>query len=577
MATRKVLKMEEHRGRRLERLRLAEALYRPNQARHTLFGLISEVAELTQADRAAAVWVDEYGSGLVHPHVVVDLLADRPRRHYAVEPLKKAWDLGLPGAYDEAVVSGNGHTSTLAIALGSDGTRAWFLVADSVTGRGRLDSAVRERVLFLAGECSSIVLHRDLESLLRAQKPGADRFTGWPVLEDLEDLDASEADAMRIEGRFLLARLIRKLVDDDLTASPDALGEQVLLVRAEIDLVDGAEAVQWRGILEALESQSYVELARRLVEAGEVAESSGHRHGALELYDCAYEIAAGVSAPSEAVDAARFRARMQRRRAEWDEAARWYGIAEEIARAAGLVDRAARVLMGLATIRKETGNLPAARERLMAALSLADSGEVSDTRAGVHQELLSLEHAAGNLPVALEHGWVAVAECESEVQRIRCLASLAGALVDFGDREAAEDAWSVVAQQSDEVYYRAYAYDALAYLAALRGDGEAFEAYAAKCDGLGWQSGSESAAAEILHYRGLSYRALDRMEDAEAWLSRAVSFAEKHGFNRTLFEAEEALKELRTSVTRVDPMPAAPPEVREGLRAMRGAVVAVDA
>ena len=579
MAARKVLRIEEHRGRRLQRLRLAEAFYRPDVARHRLFGLIAQVAELTQADRAAAVWVDEYGSGLVHPHVVIDLLSDQPRRLYPVEPLRKAWDLGLPGTYDDAMASGNGGNSTLAIALGSDGTRAWFLVADSVSGRGRLEAEVRERVLFLAGECSSIVLHRDLDALLGGGNSSRDRFTGWPVLEDLQGLDTPEGQADRIEHRFLLARLARKLVDDDLTVAPDQLIDQAHLVRQEIDPqgTGEGEVELWRRALSALETQSFPELARRLVEASEAAEASGHSHGALELYDCAYEIAAAAGAPSEAVDAARFRARTLRRRAEWGEAARWYGIAEEIARAAGLVGRTAQVLMGMATIRKEMGNLPAARERLMAALSLSDQGVDSDTRAGVHHELLSLEHAAGNLPVALEHGWVAVAGFENEVLRTRCLAALAGALVDFGDRSAAEDAWSVVAHRSDEVYYKVYAYDALAYLAALRGDNAEFESYAAKCDGLGWQSASQSAAAEILHYRGLSYRALGRREEAEAWLSRAVSFAEKHGFSRTLFEAEEALKELRTSVARVDPMPAAPPEVRDGLRAMREAVLAVDA
>jgi hypothetical protein len=52
---------------------------------------------------------------------------------------------------------------------------------------------------------------------------------------------------------------------------------------------------------------------------------------------------------------------------------------------------------------------------------------------------------------------------------MRCLAVLAGALADYGDREAAEDAWSLVAHSSREAYYRIYAHDALAYLAALRG------------------------------------------------------------------------------------------------------------
>lgn len=72
-----------------------------------------------------------------------------------------------------------------------------------------------------------------------------------------------------------------------------------------------------------------------------------------------------------------------------------------------------------------------------------------------------------------------------------------------------------------------YAWDALAYLAALRGDEAAFEDRAARCDALGWESGQRAAAAEILYYRGLSYRALGRLDEADEWLTRAIDFAER--------------------------------------------------
>ena len=52
------------------------------------------------------------------------------------------------------------------------------------------------------------------------------------------------------------------------------------------------------------------------------------------------------------------------------------------------------------------------------------------------------------------YGWTAVATFQDPKGRLRCLAGLAGALVDYGDRAAAEDAWTVVAEASDEVVYR---------------------------------------------------------------------------------------------------------------------------
>ena len=139
-------------------------------------------------------------------------------------------------------------------------------------------------------------------------------------------------------------------------------------------------------------------------------------------------------------------------------------------------------------------------------------------------------------------------------------------------------AWTVVAHTSEETYYRIYAHDALAHLSALRGDRESFDAHAGACDDLGWESGPRSAKAEILYYRGLSYRALGQRGLAEEWLSRALGFAEQHGFNRVLFEAEDALRSLADSSHEEHaPGPAAPTELREGLRAMRQEAVGAEA
>src|SRR5690606_22261437 len=284
----------------------------------------------------------------------------------------------------------------------------------------------------------------------------------------------------------------------------------------------------WTPVLDALEGEVGPELAERLLVVGERAESLGHRHGALELYRCAFEIAAAVHAPALAVDAARFQGRVHRRFARWDESVRSYRVAQEVSSAANLHDRAARVLVGLASARHENGKLTGAGTGYMEASDASPRSGDRDVLATVHHGLLALEHAAGNIEVALEQGWIAVATYEDARGRLRCLAGLAGALVDFGDRAAAEDAWTVVAEQSDESYYRIYAHDSLAYLAALRRDLAEFERHVRLCDALEWESGPVSARGEILYYRGLSYAALGMADAAARWLGRAVSFAEEH-------------------------------------------------
>jgi tetratricopeptide (TPR) repeat protein len=245
-----------------------------------------------------------------------------------------------------------------------------------------------------------------------------------------------------------------------------------------------------------------------------------------------------------------------------------------VADVAGLEDVLSQVLVGLAGIARENGNLPAARAGFREALTVAERSGDADSVAFVHHALLGLEQQAGDLPAALNHGWAAMSKYESAAGRLRCLAGLAGALLEFGDHDAAEDAWVVVAASSAEKYYRVFAHDALSHIAALRREREVFEARVRECDALGWQSGDASAKAEILFYRGLSYRALREYELARSWLERARDFAEQHRYHRVYFKAEAALAALvPTTPPEATRTPSAPPEVREGLRAMRRELV----
>ncbi|MDZ7779232.1 MAG: hypothetical protein U5R14_04735 [Gemmatimonadota bacterium] len=551
---------------------------------------LSEFAQITGADRAAAVWIDEYSEGGVHPHVVLDLLSDRPRRAFPREPLERAWELGLPGTY-EAGSSSNRHdaeaSSCFAVALGSDGARAWFLVSDSVGPRPWLTAKDRERAMFLSGECASALLHRDLDELSEQPKRNGRGFVGLPVLDDCEGREDRPEVTAKVEQRFLVVRLTRALIDGELDDAPeDTWRERLDTVRAEVGkrVDDGGDAEdRWAPVLDAVAGRTFVDLADALLHAGRSAETEGHVHGALELYRCAYDAAATVMHAGAAVDAARCQGRVQRRLARWEDSVRQYQLAHDVAVAAELWERAARVLVGLASVRREVGNIPDARREHVRALEFAERCGDADTVATVHHGILTVEHVAGNLDVALQHGWSAVSQYEDESGRMRCLASLAGVLLEFGDRTASEDAWTVVAERTADLYYRIYARDALAYLAALRGDLEGFQRQAALCDALDWESGPLSAKAEILYYRGKSFRALGLRDTAKAWLERAVTFAEEHGFNRTLFEAEDELKMLeqenavRNRAAEDDAAnttPAAPPEIRDGLREMRRAVAA---
>ena len=533
------------------------------------------------------MWVDEYGPGPVHPHVVLDQLADRPRRYFSSEPLRRAWDVGVPGAIDELADPGAAVPATFAVSLGSDGTRAWFLVAESSAGRPLLQEDVRERLMFLAGECAAVLLHSELDSCLTPEEESEGKgFAGWGILKDIEGRESDEEAGRRIAQRFVVARVARMLADEGFVRSTERTAEQVRRARAEIPAPpepDDTEALLWFQILEILEQGEVAALADTLLELGQVVERNDHAHGALELYACAYEAATAMAMTSTAARAAWYRGRVLRRKALWDEARRWYAVASQIADAAGLQDVSVHVRVGLAVIQRDMGAIPGAREALEAAMPAAVASGDPNLAAVVHQSLLGVEQIAGNLEAALQHGWVAVATYRDRARRTECTASLAAALMEYGDLRAAEDAWSVVLHTSQDSHYLVYAHDALGHLAALRGDRSGFERHIAHCDALNWEQGARSTKAEILQYRGLSYRALGDLDAARAWLARAVTFAEQHGFNRVIFEAESALETLeqeRAAVGRATASaetPTAAREVREGLRAMRQALVGAGA
>jgi tetratricopeptide (TPR) repeat protein len=473
---------------------------------------------------------------------------------------------------------------TVAVALGSDGTRSWFVIADSVTLRPPLSTPVRDRLMFLAGECSGVVLHRDLDAMAAADvdevRRSRPRFAGWPILQDIEGRQPDEMESRCIAKRFVVARLPRLLVEDDLTIPLDRLRQQAQRAREEVGAEGGnaelgTEALRWEAVLEAFQEGDLEGLADRLLELGEDVERQNHLNGAAEIYRTAYDIHAATGQVRAAVDAARFSGRVLRRMARWDEAERWYGIAREIAETASMDDKVALAISGGAIALQERGSLPAARARLDEALPYAQRCGDPHVLGFTFHSLLALEHLRGNLSEALAWGWRAVTTYDEPNDRVEALASLSGALIDAKALDAAEDGWNCVLGLTVDDYYRLYATDALGHIAALRGDGAGFAQWASRADAMGWEVGPATAKAEILLYRGLSYQALGHPDRAREYLERALGFAEENGFNRILFAAEEALGGLREDNSSPPPVviSRATEEVRIGLHEMREELV----
>ena len=550
------------------------------------------VAEGTGADRVGVVWVDEYGPGLAHPHRVLDLLADQPRRRYVASLLAAVRERGVPGVLelrgsDLRAQDGAGAWS-FSVALGSDGTRAWFLVADSVTPGPSLGEAAREDVLFRAGECASLLLHRDLPldggSDGGSSEAAVHRFPGWGILRDVEGIDEDDPVHRRVSLRFSAARLVLGYLEEDLVLPEERRRDQAARLQEEFtarqaeDFED--EVPLWSRLLQRFQAGDAGDLSGLLVEWGRLVESQGHVYGAGEILQAAFSLAVACGDAETAVDAAQQAGRTARHRGDWEESGSWYDVARDVSEAAGWPARTAVVLEGSAIAYRERGNLPAARSVLKRAMEVADDASDAFARARVHHGFLNLEHAAHNLPDAARHGWKAVELYEGAEDRVRCLAGLGGLLLEMGELDASQDAWRLVDHLAAQKYYRLYAADALSHIAALRGDAAEFGRLAAVSDRLGWSDGPSAAKGQILLHRGLSYQALDRRDEARSWLERAVSYAGNAELHQILFEAEEALAKLdAVASAREEPAPddrATTPvatEVGAGLQTMREALV----
>jgi len=442
--------------------------------------------------------------------------------------------------------------------------------------------------MFLAGECASIVLHRDMGKaeassgglrFFTTQEAPEERFSGWPVLADVEGSGEDEALNARISGRFLVARLIRGLVEDDLVVDPDGLGHQLSGVRREVEAFDGTdeEARVWERILTALDILDHPELMTALLEWGGMVEGMGHLQGAREIHTLAYELAVAGGMAEAATDAARFCGRTLRKLAQWEEAVRWYGVARGVAEEVGNRRMLASVLDGLANTQRDRGNLPRAREILGQVLALGREENDLHVLAIAHHDLMTVEKKAGELDDAIGHGWEAVRSYDTEEGSLKALFDLAGVLKEVGELSAAWDAYAVVSTQVKSRDYRLLSLDGMAHIAALNGEEDRYEALRRQVDEMGWEGSSAVVRAQVLLYRGYSLTALKKVDEARGWLTRAVAFAEAQGLNQLIFEAEGALREIAElqdsdrSWTRSPAfeLGSGVQEVRMGLRRMR--------
>jgi tetratricopeptide (TPR) repeat protein len=574
MSAPRVLHIHDYRNRRQRRFEQALALYSADAERALLLSYLWSVTEVADGDRAAVVWVDEYGPGLVHTHVVLDLIADRPRRAFPVEPLRLSWSQGVPGLYDvserEAVIGTldqGAYRHVCSVALGSDGLRAWFVVVDGQTYRPPLTEDAVARILFLAGECSAVLMHRDMRGgsdAVLTPEGGSERFAAWPILKDIEGHESDEEMNRRISCRFLVARVVRAILDDDLATDSEALHHQIRCVRRELgrQFSEDAERSGWVAVLDAAAhfDRDRTGFVNAVLSLGSQIESLGHLSGAREFYRSAYQAAMAVGAESEALDAARFSGRVWRRGSEWDRALAWYGVARSLAVATGDLAKEAVVLDGCANVHLERGNLPKARQVLNEALPLALKSGDAYAIGSTYHDMGAVAGNSGFLDEGIRMTWLAVQHYSREQDQLNALSLLAGLFIEVGQLDAAESAYAVVVRRSQSQVYRLAALSGFAQVAGLRQNRAEFERRLSILQNEGFGEAPASFRATGLIDRGNVYEHLGDVVLARTCFEEALRIAEAHKLGQSLIRADAALVNLErmAKVADTKELPAAP-------------------
>jgi tetratricopeptide (TPR) repeat protein len=233
-----------------------------------------------------------------------------------------------------------------------------------------------------------------------------------------------------------------------------------------------------------------------------------------------------------------------RRNGDWETSARAYSQAAYIADTLGDRPGVLTVQVGIANTYLAKGNLPQAQSILDDVIVQARDQELPEIqgmalhsraaiaqRRGEHADGLKLAHEALNLT-------------KRPAERDQVLEDIGGLFTELGLHDAARDTHMILASTAQAKFVRSTATLNLMELAGLDGMEEAFDAYAEELASAWLGSWVRS---HYLLFLGEGLTRFGRMDEAEAVLREAISFAEANQVHQVVFKAQTALSAVRTA------------------------------
>jgi tetratricopeptide (TPR) repeat protein len=226
-----------------------------------------------------------------------------------------------------------------------------------------------------------------------------------------------------------------------------------------------------------------------------------------------------------------------------------------------------RARIGEAKVAVERGNLPYAQALLEDTTREADANRLREVRSMAVHDRADIAFRRGDYDVAVTLGYEALEGYTDPLQRDRVLGDIAGAFFELGLRDAARDAYLILAATAQEQHSRWVATINLMECAAADGREPIFEQYRREMADVSLPA---TLACHYHFYVGEGYRTFGRTEPARASLTRALQLAERHGLGQMVFRAEQSLRSLdQAGVVIIASAPAATPEVERVAIAVR--------
>jgi len=347
--------------------------------------------------------------------------------------------------------------------------------------------------------------------------------------------------------------VVLRLVDAWANDGPAALAADnwaVPNVRSAIAAVDRGTPIRslLGRVVDAIEQEGAPirNVMTRLMAYGQALEFDAHWTLAGDVYDTVLGHIDPIEDPDTAVTAQLSRGRCLVNLGELADGAAAVDIAGDVATASNNLDGVLRSRIFRAKIAKQRGNYPEAEAILDETIHRAADAGMEDVHSRALHERSNLAHNREHYELAIQIAYQALHRSQSNRERDRILSDIALSFLELGVYSAARDAYLVLSATAQEQFVRWSSTLNLLEIASLTGAETLFELYRRQ---LANETLPPLMAAAFQLSTGMAYRRFEKFDKAQAYLERALTMAEERGFNRYVFEAEEALKNLRVATT----------------------------